>query len=112
MVDGRTTTTRDVCKRIWFQVSDRKDTDGIWSIHLSGIFGEEGRFQLAEVHHRGIWSIHLSGPSGKDFMFIFHMESGGVVRVKMFADKPRIHGLRESAVGKTFLECWGVVARA
>ena len=38
----------------------------IWSIHLNGIFGEEGWFQLAEVHHRGIWSIHLSGPSGKE----------------------------------------------
>ena len=36
--------------------------------------------------------------------FFFHMESGGVVGVKVFADIPRIHGLRESAVGKTFLE--------
>ena len=26
------------------EASDRKDAVGIWSIHLSGILGEEGRF--------------------------------------------------------------------
>ena len=56
---------------IWLRVSDRKDTDGIWSIHLSGIFGEEGRFQLAEVHHRGHLEYSLARSSGKDFMFVF-----------------------------------------
>ena len=70
MVDGRTT-ARDICRCIWLQVSDRKDTDGIWSIHLSGIFGEEGRFQLAEVHHRGHLEYSLARSSGKDFMFVF-----------------------------------------
>ena len=44
-------------------------------------------------------------PLARISCLFFHLESGGVVGVKMFADKPRIHGLRESAVGKTFLEC-------
>lgn len=35
-----------------------------------------------------------------------YQERGGVVEVKVFAEKPRIQGLRESAVGKTFLECY------
>ena len=42
------------------QVSDRKDTDGIWSIHLSGVFGGDvGNLQITEVSQLGIWSIRL-----------------------------------------------------
>ncbi len=63
---------------------------GIWSIHLSGIFGEEGQLQLAEVHHRGIWSIHLSGPSGKE------SDVGFSATKFAFLLCMRVRGLRES----------------
>ncbi len=52
-------------RRTW-QVLRSQRYRGIWSIHLSGILGEEWRLQLAEVDHRGIWSIHLNGPSGEE----------------------------------------------
>ena len=55
----------------WLRVSDRKDTDGIWSIHLSGIFGEEGLFQLAEVHHRGHLEFSLARSLWQGFHVFF-----------------------------------------
>ena len=84
---------------------------------MSGIFGEEGQFQLAEVYHRGIWSIHLSGPSGKEShvgfsaKFVSLSKSGFGVEEsemrhlwKVFADNRGFMGCENPPWAKPFLE--------
>ncbi len=106
-----------------FGISDKADFRsqgyrGIWSIHLSGIFGEEGRlacrgpsWHLEYSLERSLWQrISCRLFSQVCFFFPFHSPDSRSRNSEMrhlwnvFADKPRIHGLRESAVGKAFLE--------